>query len=284
MGNGSEWYLARLMDKGTYRPLSGHAETKKYHVEHYGELDYYDFADEFTAEHWDPDSWMTLAKEAGASYVILTAKHHDGYCLWDTATTPRNSVACGSHRDLLGEFRDSAVAHGLQFGIYYSWSEFGKNMTGAYLNDTLIPQIGELEKYKPDIWWFDGHWAIKTQMAISAINRIVLRLKAAPSIVNDRIPDPAMSSYRVYEDRHLPKVAPEGPWEHINTIGASWGANRAATTYKSGAALLKLYQSVTEYDGRFLINLGPLADGTLLPGEIASLQAFAKLKMTTDQQ
>jgi alpha-L-fucosidase len=131
--NGSEWYLGRLLEKNTFLPISGYEQTQAFHKTNYGDKLYSDFALEFLTDKekdFDPDSWMKCVKEAGASYVILTAKHHDGYCLWKTKTAPLyNSADVGCKIDILQKFKESAANHGLKFGIYYSWFEFSKSFT-----------------------------------------------------------------------------------------------------------------------------------------------------------
>jgi alpha-L-fucosidase len=277
-GNGSDWYLKRLMDPGTYRPISGHAETKAYHAETFGDRTYFDLKQDFTPTDWDPQEWMDIAKGIGASYVILTSRHHDGFCLWDTATTDNKSEV-----DVLATFAKSAKENGLKFGIYYSWIEFGQGFTQAYIRSVTLPQIAELEKYKPDIWWFDGHWDIKTQVGISTVQGISKRFVKAGLEVNDRVGPVTdadvgkICSYRNYSDRYLPDESPGVRWEYIGTIGQSWGANKLATKYKTGRELLELRDKVHLMGGRFLINMGPLADGSLLPQEVKSLRELAGL-------
>ena len=286
MQNGSEWYLKRLLEKGDYRPISGWKETQDYHHREFQDLPYSELAQFFDQNHtWQPDEWMALAKEVGATYVILTAKHHEGFCLWPSKTT----TFC-AEEDYVGRFIASARQHGLKAGIYYSWLEFERSCTKDYIDQVIDPQINELNKYQPDIWWFDGHWDIKTKYGRVKINSICSTLlddEQRQVEINDRLyKDPVwenpnflgMATFRVYEDRALPDHKPEVPWEHINTIGLSWGRNITQTDYKSGEDLMDLYQRVKEKGGRFLLNLGPDHDGQLDPREVEVLRDFAKLK------
>eukprot|EP01118_Nematostelium_gracile_P015946 TRINITY_DN6500_c0_g1_i1.p1 TRINITY_DN6500_c0_g1~~TRINITY_DN6500_c0_g1_i1.p1 ORF type:complete len:366 (-),score=71.39 TRINITY_DN6500_c0_g1_i1:19-1116(-) len=293
--NGSEWYMKRLNDTSTYRPTSGHLQTKKFHEENYGDRKYETFADDFTAEKWDPDEWMQLCKSIGATYVILTSKHHDGFCLFPTTTTSFNSTERGPERDLLAEFLSSARKFDLKVGIYYSWLQFDRTMTKAYMKDFVTPQIDELIKHKPDIFWFDGDWTCATNIANDTIVETVkkIRRKLPNIIINDRLGGSrelkdnrlkdtnflGNADYRVYDDRAIPKETPKVPWEHINTIGYSWGRNRytSADDYKSGEDLFKLYKQVRQKKGKFLLNLGPDYDGTLDPNEVKSLICFSEL-------
>jgi alpha-L-fucosidase len=261
MQNGSEWYLKRLTEKGDYRPISGWKETQKYHKENFGDDDYYTaFTPVFEKESKKCDfkEWMEVAKNYGASYVIITSKHHDGYCLWK------------GKKDLILDFCNTARLYNLKVGIYYSWSEFGKSITIKYLNEVIKPQMEELKKYKPDIWWFDGHWDIKTKIAKDTINNIVKSLKGE---INDRIPDKSLATFYNHEDRYLPEEKLDYEWESIQTIGLSWGYNRdqKKSDYKTHKDIVKLEKKVSKLGGRFLINLGPRPDGSLVKEEVNAL-------------
>jgi len=79
---------------------------------------------DFTAKNYDPDEWARLAKNAGMRYMVLTTKHHDGFCLFDTATTERNAVKQGPKRDLVKEYIEACRRHGMKVGLYYSWPDW----------------------------------------------------------------------------------------------------------------------------------------------------------------
>jgi alpha-L-fucosidase len=114
-------------------------------------LDDYDkLIDQFQPDNFNADEWCQLACEAGAEYVILTTRHHDGVCLFDTKTTDRNTVARGAHRDFIREYADACRRHGLKVGFYYSlpdWSDPGFNggLAGkdtpeyAHFIDNILP-------------------------------------------------------------------------------------------------------------------------------------------------
>jgi alpha-L-fucosidase len=285
--NGSEWYEKRLSTLPTdYRPTSGWQETQAYHQKHYPDKKYVDFAQDLDVEKWDVESWVNAAVSISASYLVLTGKHHDGYCLWSTKTTS----FCSVRRNVLTECRDAARRKGLKFGIYYSWMEFRKPMTKEYIDKIMMPQIQELIAIAPDIFWFDGDWMASTQYAQKVMDSAIaqIRRKFPHVSINDRIghkeerQDPnflGLSSYRVYHDRCIPTDRPDVPWEHVNTIGYSWGYNRMQKEidYKPGATLMKIYQQVRSMGGRFLINIGPRSDGTICPEESKSLDEFRNL-------
>lgn len=276
VGNGSEWYYRRLTESGDFRPISGYKETQEYHKKNYGDLDYYDFAQIFNKSisqakfNWD-DLFTQLVNK-NISYIILTTKHHDGFCLWDTKTTEHKSS-----RNLVGEFVNVARKYKLKVGFYYSWLEFSSSITKNFISSVINPQIEELEKYKPDYWWFDGDWAIKTQIAKTCIGKIVQSLRTK-SLINSRV---GLAPYdiRIFGDRTLPDRLPDENWEFIFTIGESWGYNRMQESidYMSGKAMHKIYKYTMGLNGNFLINFGPKPDGTLDPNELKSYNEFIKL-------
>ena len=151
---------------------------------------------------------MELCKSVGATYVIITAKHHDGFCLFQTKSTDFNSFN-HNKRDIVKELEISARKYGLRFGIYYSWYEFPsereeisiKNFTVDYINTIIDPQIKELLLYNPDIFWFDGDWVIKTKIGKERVKTICKLLKKKNIEINNRVCHPNNGTYRVFSDR-----------------------------------------------------------------------------------
>src|SRR5450432_3893803 len=143
------------------------------------------FAKDFTAAKYDPQAWAQLAQDAGAKYVVITAKHHDGFALFDSAYSDWNAVkASGAKRDLLQPLADAARGHGLHFGVYYSQSQDWVNLGGGkgntppwdeeqkqgffdeYLSKVALPQVRELlEKCPPDILWWDTEYQMTPERA-----------------------------------------------------------------------------------------------------------------------
>lgn len=290
--NGSEWFLKRLYP-GTYRPVSGYKETQEYFESEFktmGYKDYFDAEADFN-EIWSDETiateyitnWIELVKTIGATYVILTTKHHDGFCLFETNTTVHKSKV-----DIIKIFVNCARQYGLKVGLYYSWMEFLEKPTISYIDKKVKPQMLELMNYNVDRWFFDGGWEMKTKYALNTMANICQTIKENGGEINDRLgndelyKDPnylGYSTYRTYADREIPEIAPEVPWEHINTIGLSWGINRyqKSENYKTGRQLYNLYREVSEKSGNFLINLGPDFDGSLDIYEVEALKEFAKL-------
>lgn len=291
--NGSEWYYSRLTKE--YRPPGGAAATRKYHADNYEGWDYTDFATEFTAQNWQPDEWVDLFVSAGVKYVIITAKHHDGFCLWPNGKTWNNkesevilwnSKDTGPHRDIVGELKIACQKRGLKFGVYYSLLQWEPTLvhsspTIKYIDNVMLPELWDLyNRYKPDIFWFDGCWG-KTRKQWR-LEPFLFELKKVGIITNDRLgqdKDETFGDYQNFEDRFIPEEKLATKWESVMTIGHSWGYNRAQTPkdYKNGSQIFDIYNEVVEKGGNLLLNFGPQADGTLDPQEVQSFKEFSKL-------
>ncbi len=130
-GTYSEWYQYWLQDKTLFgnSEYTG-TEVYDYHTKTYGkDFPYYNFGDMFKADLFKPSEWAKLFEKAGAKYVVLTTKHHDGYCLWPSKEANDrgfswNSMDIGAHRDLVGELTKEVKAEGLKMGFYYSLYEW----------------------------------------------------------------------------------------------------------------------------------------------------------------
>lgn len=268
--NGSEWYLERLQDR-SYRPVSGSDSTQKYHTKYGNNYDYFSAPFLVTREH--VSNWMDVCKKCRASYVLITARHHDGFCLWDTKTTNKKL-----NYDLVQIFKEEAERKGLIFGIYYSWFEFLQPMTIPYFESVCIPQLEELVKYNPRMIWFDGDWKIQQITISTYIRNFVLYLRSNGVVVNDRITNSNkdIASFYVGSDRFIP-IQQISNWQHINTIGISWGYNREQkdSDYKSGYQLYSLYNEVISKCGNLLLNIGPKHDGSLDENEVKSLNELS---------
>ena len=173
-GSYAEWYYASVY--GTYRN-----QDQEYHKKMYGDSDYREFGKQFQAELFDPEYLAGLIQESGAKYMVLTTKHHDGYCMWPTPNPYKkgwNSGEVGPKRDLVGELRNAALQKGIEFGVYYSiidWESVPSHRCDGgyfiprkdvekygvsketYLKEILKPQLYELvETYEPSLIFSDG--------------------------------------------------------------------------------------------------------------------------------
>ena len=134
-------------------------DANEYHRKNFGaEFDYDDFIPEFKAENYDPENWASLFKDAGAKYVVMTAKHGEEFAMWPSKHTPRNSMDMGPHRDLAGDLLKAVRAEGMKMGFYHNTTytfydpRFPDREWVEYMNNSIKELI---DLYHPDILWGD---------------------------------------------------------------------------------------------------------------------------------
>jgi alpha-L-fucosidase len=280
----AEWYLNTLRIKGS--------PTEAYHAEHYGaNYDYYNFADTFNKEiqKWHPDDWARVFKMAGARYVVLTSKHHEGFTLWPSDTPNPTLPKDRQHasRDLVGELTTAVRAQGMRMGLYYSGGYDWTFIPGPILNwtqsKTIEPQTqayGDyvdahwrelIHKYQPAILWNDinypksGH---PLQIMAEYYNAI------PDGVVDDRF-GVAHADFTSPEYETLSKIS-EKKWEECRGLGRSFGYNRAegdAETIKKDE-LIYLLVDIVSKNGNLLLDVGPEADGTIPAVQMDRLEAL----------
>jgi alpha-L-fucosidase len=160
----AEWYWRRIQDR---RPAF-----LSFHEKNYGkDYPYENFEKNFKAELYNPDQWANILRQSGARYVVLTSKHHEGYCLWNSAEADRtwgkpwNAVTGTPKKDLLGDLTNSVRKAGLKMGFYYSLYEWFNPLwlsdKKRYVEQHMFPQFKDLvTKYKPSIIFSDGEWEL----------------------------------------------------------------------------------------------------------------------------
>lgn len=275
----SEWYWNRMV---TDSSKVGKA-FRAFHNKTYGpNFAYPDFAPMFKAELFNPQQWADVFKNAGAQYVVLTSKHHDGFALWPSAESWNwNAVDVGPHRDLAGDLSDAVKAKGLHMGFYYSLYEWFnplyKSNVNKYVSEHMIPQLKDLvTRYKPDIIWPDGEWEhpSDTWQSQSFLSWLYNESPVKNTVVvNDRWGKETRSKHGGYytteydivhnEDASNKKF--EHPWEECRGIGGSFGYNRneSLSDYQTSDALIHMLIQKVSRGGNLLLDIGPDADGTI---------------------
>ncbi len=254
--------------------------------------DYRAEAKNFTAAKYDPQAWAQLAQDAGAKYVVITAKHHEGFTLFDSAYSDWNAVkASGAHRDLLQPLADALRARGIKFGTYYSQSQDWNNPGGSkgtaqawdpaqngdfdeYLKNVSLPQVRELlEKYHPDILWWDTEYQMTPERARPFFN---LTMSYPNLLINSRLGGGVIGDFRTSEQR-IPASAMMGRQLEVNmTINGSWGYNARDTRWKSSQQLIRNLSDISSKGGNYLLNVGPTAEGVVPQPEVDRLLAMGK--------
>lgn len=266
------------------RLLTDNKLFQDFHTRQYGEnFKYADFAPLFKAEYFDPDEWANLFKESGAKYVVLTSKHHDGFCLWPSAYSPHwNSVTMGPHNDLIDKLSTSVRNSGLRFGLYYSlleWAHplYSEQTIEEWVDTHMIPQMKELVNiYKPEIIFSDGEWDYdsKTLKSESFLAWLYNESPVKNSVVvNDRWGKETRSKHGDYYTTEYDLVhnqqgigeKADHPWEESRGIGTSYGFNRFETTdhYLTSKQLIDILIDKVSNGGNFLLNIGPDATGMI---------------------
>lgn len=266
-----------------------------------------------TAANWNPrefdaEAWVRLAKSAGMRYIVLTAKHHDGFALYPSRASRYNLMSWTKYRgpDPLLALKAACKKHGLLFGIYYSPLEFRISPNGFRPEDekavaagfsyrTLGPepyasnaevvklakaQIRELaEWYKPDILWFDGTWEKMGTWTDKDARECESAIRAAvPNVlINDRLGVPIVD-FKTFENK-IPDSAPGVAWEYVWNLGAFWGYNPRNYTVKilgQPQDYVETLVKVSSLGGNYLLNVGPDGDGKFHPMAVDYLTKIGK--------
>ncbi|WP_324603874.1 MULTISPECIES: alpha-L-fucosidase [unclassified Streptomyces] len=259
--------------------------------------------DGFTAAHYDPRAWARLFARAGARYAVLTARHHDGVALWDTAQGDLSVVRrTPAGRDLVAPYARALREQGLRVGLYYSHSDWnhpdypsvvhpappledvltsrfvtpadGKEDPAAWKRYLAYrdAQVGELvDRFRPDLLWFDGEWErSEEQWGLDALAARILAGNPE-TVLNAR-----MLSHGDYAtpEQGIPVEPPSGPWELCLTVNDSWGFRHDDHRHKSVRRLVRYFTETIGAGGNLLLDVGPREDGTITPEQTARLEGL----------
>jgi alpha-L-fucosidase len=280
----AEWYLNSMRLEGS--------PTQAYHLNHYGaNYDYYNFAPVFNKEiqKWNPDTWAKIFSDAGAKYVVLTTKHHDGFTLWPSSIPNPKLPGDRQHatRDIVGELSGAVRKQGLRMGLYYSggydWTfvpgpirvkqdyEQVKPQSEAY-GKYADAQVRELiQRYQPAVLWND----IDYPKSGHALEIMADYYNAVPDgVIDDRF-GVKHSDFKSPEYQTLNKIS-STKWEECRGLGRSFGYNRAEGESETIAPdeLIYLLVDIVSKNGNLLLDVGPEADGTIPAVQMERLQAL----------
>lgn len=258
---------------------------RKYHLENFGpNVSYDDFLPMFKAEKFDPEAWAKLFQDAGARYVVLTAKHGDEFAMWPTKLTPRNAGDMGPRRDIVGDLAKTVRARGMKYGLYHNttYTFYDKRYPGRdwveYMNATIKELV---DKYQPSVIWGDvregpirdtqgrpvpsDYWNSKEVIAY-----LYNHSKDPDGVVtNDRwgleADGTRLGDFSTPERRNLNAIQTE-KWELCDSLDPfSWGYSRILPEggYMTANQLVDYLADVVSKNGNLLINIGPRADGTI---------------------
>ncbi len=278
----AEWYLNTLKIPNS--------PTQKYHQETYGiDFSYEDFVPMFNEaiKNWKPQEWAELFKKVGAKYVVLTTKHCDGFLLWPSKQPNPKKESYHADRDIVGELTDAVKKTGMKMGFYYStawdWTfnlEPIKDAVSFLDNYINPPEYTEyvnkhmhelIDEYEPMILWGDMGYPHGTNvLEIFAY----FYNKFPEGVVNDRWNQFNPKGRKFFKVPHNDFVTPEyktfkrikkKKFEMCRGIGNSFGYNKVETEddYISIKELIHMFVDIVSKNGNLLLNVGPMADGTI---------------------
>ncbi len=278
--------------------------------------DYQKFFDQFDPAAFDPRQWARAAKDAGMKYAVLTAKHHDGFCLFDSKLTDYKSTNTGCGRDLVREFLEAFRAEGLKVGLYYSLLDWHHEDYPAY-EDKIHPMRGN-EKFKDieqdfsryvdymhgqvrelltnygkiDIMWYDfsyDHMSGETWKASELIRtvrelqpHIIIdnRLDGSDSIKSSNplayAGDFASPEQTIPSEGVVDENGDSIPWEACITLNNNWGYHSSDRQYKSAKVVIRKLVECVSKNGNMLLNVGPNAKGEIPEESLCILRQVGK--------
>ena len=273
----AEWYWNTMSLDGS--------PTERHHKEEWGGRPYEEFAGDFDAASstWDPVSWAQPFAAAGARYVVLTTKHHDGYLLWPSRHPNPHIDGWQSQRDIVGDITDAVRAEGMEMGLYYSggidWTFTGLPISDLPSMFRAIPTSDDyaayadahwrelIERYRPAVLWND----IGYPQQAGAHQLFVDYYATIPEgIVNDRFDMLGVAAGTAHADFRTPEYAQMDDitthhWESVRGISHSFGYNQLETDtdLASPTELVHLLVDIVSKNGNLLLGVGPMGDGSI---------------------
>ena len=242
------------------------------------------------ADTWKPverpaREWARLAKQAGMKYMVMTTKHHEGFCLWDTRQTDYNAVKHGPGRDLVREYVEACREFDLRIGFYHSLMDWHHPDGARCAKDEKARRrfldfihgcVRELcTNYgKIDILWHDVAWPLQTPELWESARMNAMIRKLQPGIlINNRS--------RLDEDfgtpeEHVTPAAQGRAWEACMTFNGSWGYMPSAIDWRPVREVLQMLRTAAAGCGNLLLNIGPKPDGTIPEEAIPRLTAVGQ--------
>jgi len=242
------------------------------------------------AETWKPKErpareWAQLAKQAGMKYMVMTTKHHEGFCLWDTQQTDYNAAKCGPGRDLVREYVEACREFGLKIGFYYSlmdWHHpdgarcaFDEDARRRFLDFTkgcvreLCTNYGKI-----DIMWYDVSWPLPTPEAWESVEMNTMVRELQPHIlINNRS---KLDEDFGTPEEHVTAAETGRAWEACMTFNGSWGYMPISPDWRSVREVVGMLRTAAAGQGNLLLNIGPAPDGSVPPEAVERLEAVGR--------
>ena len=265
-------------------------------IQYRNEIDKKEYLELSKRFDWDiinPEEWVLLAKKAGMKYITITAKHHDGFALWNSNSSDYNIFNYSNpKRDIIKELSVACKKHNIKLGFYYShWTDWehlyswdnskeiywlDKNKYDIYWQEKVIPQMkellsnyGEISLIWFDMWLHHSETVVTKQQLFQLKN--LIREMQPNCLINSRlglsIDEDEDVDFRTLGDNQLGKYKYDYPWQTPATVAHSWGYNSNENEWKSTTSILRSLIGNVSLNGNLMLNIGPTSNGSV-PYEI----------------
>ncbi len=288
-----QWFadakLGIFIHEGIYA-VNGIDESWSFYNKKIAYADYMKQLQGFTLKKYDPAYWADLIKESGARYAVITTKHHDGVTMYDSQVDELNIVkATPAHKDMIKPLFEALRERNIKCGAYFSLIDWSNRNYPGFLKDSarynvhndydrwnkfrsfFQSQISEIsQKFKPDLWWFDGDWEHSAEEWEAAKVRTIILKDNKNAIINGRL-----QGYGDYEtpEQNFPVSRPAfNWWELCMTANNNWGYHPDDTNWKTPYQLITIFTDAVSNGGNLLFDIGPRADGSIPDEDIYLLK------------
>lgn len=253
--------------------------------------EYEKLAGQFNPVKFDAAAWVALAKAAGMKYIVITSKHHDGFCIFHSAHTEYNIVdATPFGRDVLAELAAECQKQGMRLGFYYSQTQDWHHPGGDgndwdftpsaaafadYIDNYVKPQVTELlTHYGPiAVIWFDTPKGISRAQSESLLE--LVHSLQPDCLVCGRLGN-GLGDYASAGDNRIPGELTEMDWETPATINDTWGFKVNDHNWKSSTELIQKLVDIVSKGGTYLLNVGPTAEGVIPQPSVERLEEMGR--------
>ena len=243
-------------------------------------VEYAALANQFNPTKFNADEWVKVAKDAGQKYIVITAKHHDGFAMFGSKASNFNIIdATPFKRDILKELADACRKQGMKLGFYYSqaqdwhhtggavwgsqeWDETHKGSMTNYIDSIVVPQVKEILTNYGDVavlWW-----DTPTNMTKEMSQKLYDIVKQYPNLITNNRLGAGMGGDLETPEQYIPATGfPGRNWEVCMTMNGNWGYNAYDERWKSTTELVRKLIDIASKGGNFLLNVGPTAQGVI---------------------
>ena len=252
--------------------------------------EYQAYAKEFNPVKFNADEWVETAKNAGMKYIVITAKHHDGFAMFDTKASPWNIMqATPFGRDPLKELAAACKKYGVKLGFYYSqaqdWNNGGSASGGKwdpaqqhdmddYIDKVAVPQVKELLTHYgefPAVIW----WDTAIDMNSNRAAKLVELLKLKPGVIYNNRLGGGFKGDTETPEQTIPATGYSGrDWETCMTMNDTWGYKSYDNNWKSTGTIIRNLVDIASKGGNYLLNVGPTSEGLIPEPSIERLKAI----------